>query len=150
MISRGALLRSALALSFIRPAQAAVGDQLAEAGGQLDQTHALTREMEAQPGSRMIHSTGARHVLGAALTEGLGDSLLTQIGRHLGRPLGIDVAPSTRDPQGSYMSDYEMALTPRAMLRVAGMMRNGGRHGDTQVISADRVARSTGPLTRSP
>lgn len=35
--------------------------------------------------------------------------------------------PPTRDPQGFYFGGNEMALTPRAMLRVAVMMRDGGR-----------------------
>ncbi|MBR9762980.1 MAG: serine hydrolase [Rhodobacteraceae bacterium] len=112
--------------------------------------YALTREMVAAPGTRMIYSTGATHVLGAALAEATGDSLLTLMRTHLGRPLGIDVPPWTRDPQGYYMGGNEMALTPRAMLRVAEMMRNGGRHEGAQVIPGDWVARSTEPLTRSP
>ncbi|MBY5970732.1 beta-lactamase family protein [Ferrimonas balearica] len=112
--------------------------------------YALTREMEAEPGGRMIYSTGATHVLGAALAEATGDSLLTQMRDRLGRPLGLDVPPWTRDPQGYYMGGNEMALTPRAMLRVAEMMRNDGRHDGTQVIPAGWVARSTEPLTRSP
>lgn len=256
MITRRALLGTALALPFIRPAQAAVGDQLAEAGQRFDQMHsllvlkdgdevfarafrgpgldglanikscskslvalmlgaaidagevpgvdatlaqvaprllpanategaaqitlgdlaslrgglaatsganygawvnsanwiryALTRPMEAQPGTRMIYSTGATHVLGAALTDATGEPLLTQMRARLGRPLGIDVPPWTRDPQGYYMGGNEMALTPRAMLRVAEMMRRGGQHEGQQVIPADWVTRSAQPLTRSP
>ena len=111
---------------------------------------ALSRPMVAQPGGRMLYSTGSTHVLGAALTRATGDTLLAQARTGLGRPLGIDIPPWTRDPQGFYMGGNEMALTPRAMLRLATMMRDGGTYDGRQVIPRDWIDTATRPLTRSP
>ncbi len=112
--------------------------------------NALSREMVADPGGRMIYSTGSTHILGAALSEATGDSLLTQARRTLGQPLGIDIPPWTRDPQGYYMGGNEMALTPRAMLRIAIMMRDGGTFEGREVIPERWITASTTPRTRSP
>ncbi|MGR3321977.1 MAG: serine hydrolase domain-containing protein [Pseudooceanicola sp.] len=111
---------------------------------------ALSRPMVAEPGGRMLYSTGSTHILGAALAEATGDSLLAQARDGLGDPLGISIPPWTRDPQGYYMGGNEMALTPRAMLSIARMMRDGGQYDGAQVIPAEWVERSTRPLTRSP
>ena len=43
-----------------------------------------------------------------------------------------------------------MALTPRAMLRVAVMMRDGGQYEGRQVVPEDWLRASTQPRTRSP
>ena len=43
-----------------------------------------------------------------------------------------------------------MALTPRAMLRVAVMMRDGGQYEGRQVVPEDWLRASTRPRTRSP
>lgn len=112
--------------------------------------NALRRPMVDRPGERMIYSTGATHVLGAALAEATGQSLLELVRARLGAPLGIEVPAWTRDPQGYYLGGNEMALTPRAMLRVALLMRDEGRHGDDQVIPRDWVRASLRPRTRSP
>ena len=112
--------------------------------------NALSRPMVATPGGRMLYSTGTTHVLGAALAEATGESLLSLARDGLGQPLDIEIPAWTRDPRGYYLGGNQMALTPRAMLRVARMMRDGGRYEGTQVVPADWVAASTEPRTRSP
>jgi len=111
---------------------------------------ALRRPMIGTPGARMIYSTGTTHVLGAALTVATGHSLLEQARTALGRPLGIEIPAWTQDPQGFYMGGNEMALTPRAMLRIAVLMRDGGRFEGEQVISSDWIRASVERRTRSP
>lgn len=111
---------------------------------------ALRRPMIATPGERMIYSTGTTHVLGAALAVATGNSLLEQARAALGRPLGIEIPAWTRDPQGFYMGGNEMALTPRAMLRIAVLMRDGGRFGGEEVIPSDWIRASVEPRARSP
>lgn len=111
---------------------------------------ALRQPRVAPAGTRMIYSSGTTHVLGAALAVATGESLLAQARARLGRPLGIEVPPWTRDPQGNFMGGNEMALTPRAMLRLAALMRDGGRHDGTQVIDEDWVRASGVARTRSP
>ena len=111
---------------------------------------ALSRPFVAEPGDGMLYSTGSFHVLGAALAEAGGDSLLGLTRAWLGRPLGIEIPAWTRDPQGRFLGGNEMALSPMAMLRFAEMVRQQGRHGEAQVLSADWVAASMQPRTRSP
>lgn len=111
--------------------------------------NALARPMVAEPGSRMLYSTGSFHILGAVLSGVAGTSLLDLARTRLGRPLGIDIPAWTRDPQGRYLGGNEMALTLPAMVVFGEMYRTGGKAGDTQVLSADWVTRSLQPVTRS-
>ena len=112
--------------------------------------YALRRPMLDVPGGRMIYSTGSVHVLGAALAAATGKSLLTLARERLGAPLHIDIPAWTRDPQGYYFGGNEMALTPRAMLRIAVMLRDKGRFGGAEVIPANWISASLTPRTRSP
>ena len=110
---------------------------------------ALSRPMVGDPGRQMLYSTGSTHILGAALTRASGESLLSLARSRLGRPLGIEIPPWTRDPQGYFLGGNEMALRPTAMLRIASMVRDGGRFDGTQVVSEDWIAASRVPRTRS-
>jgi len=111
---------------------------------------ALTRPMVAEPGARMLYSTGSTHILGAALAEVAGRSLLSLARERLGAPLGIDIPPWTRDPQGYFLGGNEMALRPTAMLRIATLLRDGGRFAGRQVVSRDWIDASTRAHARSP
>ena len=111
---------------------------------------ALSRPMVAEPGGQMLYSTGSTHILGAALAEATGQSLLAQARERLGRPLNIEIPPWTRDPQGYFMGGNEMALRPTAMLKIAKLMRDGGQHDGEQVIPESWVAASIQPYARSP
>lgn len=112
--------------------------------------NALTRPFVAAPGGRMLYSTGSFHVLGAALAEATGKNLLELARDWLGGPLGIDIRPWLRDPQGYYMGGNEMTLTPHAMLRIGEMMRQDGEWGDEQIVSRAWIKASLTPVTRSP
>lgn len=112
--------------------------------------YALRRPMVARPGGPMIYSTGSTHVLGAALTEATGMSLLAQARERLGAPLGIEIPGWMADPRGYHFGGNEMALTPRAMLAIAAMMRDGGRYDGRQVVSPDWMRASLEPRARSP
>ncbi len=111
---------------------------------------ALTRPMVASPGGRMIYSTGTTHVLGAALAEASGQSLLELARGRLGEPMGFKVPPWVRDPQGYYLGGNGMALTPRAMLSLARLVRDDGRHDGRRVIPTDWIRASLVPRARSP
>ncbi len=111
---------------------------------------ALSRPMVAEPGQRMLYSTGSTHILGAALAEAAGQSLLALARDRIGNPLGIEIPPWTRDPQGYYLGGNEMALRPTAMLRIATLVRDGGKFDGRQVVSSDWIAASTQPRARSP
>lgn len=111
---------------------------------------ALGRPVVTDPGGRMLYSTGSTHILGAALTSATGRSLLDLARDWLGRPLGIDIPPWTRDPQGYYMGGNEMALSPRAMARFGEMIRQGGTWNGERVVSSGWIERSFRPVTQSP
>ena len=112
--------------------------------------YVLRRPMVDMPGGRMIYSTGSSHVLGAAIATASGKSLLALARERLGTPLGIEMPAWQRDPQGFYFGGNEMTLTPRAMLRLAILMRDKGRFGTTQVIAPDWIAASLTQRTVSP
>ncbi|WP_152465408.1 serine hydrolase [Sulfitobacter sp. THAF37] len=112
--------------------------------------NALRRPMVAEPGQRMLYSTGSTHILGAALAEATGQSLLALARDRLGRPMGIEIPPWTRDPQGYYLGGNEMALRPTAMLALATMVRDGGSYEGAQVVPQDWIEASGRPRGRSP
>ncbi|PZX16629.1 CubicO group peptidase (beta-lactamase class C family) [Palleronia aestuarii] len=111
---------------------------------------ALGRDFVAEPGGRMLYSTGSFHVLGAVLSEVTGLSLLDQARQRLGQPLGIEIPPWTRDPQGRYMGGNQMALTPAGMIRFGEAFRQDGTWNGTRILSAGWVEDSWEPVTNSP
>ncbi|MHA3980144.1 serine hydrolase domain-containing protein [Halovulum sp. GXIMD14794] len=111
---------------------------------------ALSRPFVAEPGGRMLYSTGAFHILGAVLTEVTGQSLLALARDRLGEPLDVEIPAWTRDPQGRYLGGNEMSLSLPAMLRFGEMYRLGGTWQGRQILSAAWVKQSFVPRTRSP
>ena len=112
--------------------------------------NALARPLVAEPGGRMIYSTGSSHVLAAMLTAASGRSVLALAREGLGTPLGIDVPPWTRDPQGVFMGGNEMALSPRALLKLGECYRLGGTYEGERVLPEAWVEASWRPRVRSP
>jgi CubicO group peptidase (beta-lactamase class C family) len=111
--------------------------------------HVLTRPFVAEPGGRMLYSTGSYHLLSAALTRASGRSTLALARDWLGDPLGIDIPPWTRDPQGFYLGGNNMALSPRALLRFGEMYREGGAWRGARVLPQAWVEASWTPRTSS-
>ncbi|WP_235830260.1 serine hydrolase domain-containing protein [Algihabitans albus] len=112
--------------------------------------YALSRPFVAEPGARMLYSTGSYHLLGAALSRATGRSLLALARDWLGDPLEIEIPPWTRDPQGFYLGGNNMRLSPLALLRFGEAYRLGGLWRETRVLSADWVEASWQPRTYSP
>lgn len=111
--------------------------------------NALRRPLVAEPGTRMLYSTGNSHILSAILTRASGRSTLALMRDWLGEPLGIDIPAWTRDPQGIYFGGNEMGMTPRALLAFGEMIRRGGTVGDRQIVSSDWIEASWRGRTRS-
>lgn len=112
--------------------------------------NALSRPIVAEPGGRMLYSTGSTHILGAALARATGRSLLDLARDWLGAPLKIEIPAWTRDPQGFYLGGNDMALSPGALVSFGEMVRRNGLAGDARVLSADWLGASFVPRTRSP
>lgn len=111
---------------------------------------ALARPIVAPRGGPMIYSTGNTHLLSAILTKATGMSTWAYARRKLGVPLGIDIPRWPRDPQGIYFGGNDMRLTPRAMVAVGELYRNGGRAGRRQVVPEWWVDSSFVVRTHSP
>lgn len=112
--------------------------------------HALTRPMVARPGERMIYSTGSTHLVGAALVEVSGESLLTLAREWLGEPLNIRIPDWMSDPQGIHFGGNEMRLSPRALARFGEAYRLDGVVDGQRVIPASWIDASWTPRGRSP
>lgn len=112
--------------------------------------YVLSRPFIAEPGGRMLYSTGDWHVLGAVLAKLSGADLLELSREWLGKPLDIEFAPWTRDPQGRYMGGNEMSLSPLHMARVGELYRQSGLWKQVRVLDRRWVTESFTPRTRSP
>ncbi|KYO52450.1 serine hydrolase (plasmid) [Tistrella mobilis] len=112
---------------------------------------ALSRPFVAEPGGRMLYSTGNSHLLSAILTRTSGESTLALARDWLGDPLDITIPPWTRDPQGIYMGGNQMALSPRALLAIGEMLCRGGVAADgTRLVSEGWIREMWTPRTTSP
>jgi CubicO group peptidase (beta-lactamase class C family) len=109
----------------------------------------LRQPMLADPGGPMIYSTGNSHLLSAILTKATGKSTLAYARARLAAPLGIELRPWQRDPQGVYFGGNQMRLSPRALVRFGELYRNGGRHQGRQVVPEAWVRESLVPRARS-
>lgn len=112
--------------------------------------HALSRPMIAEPGGRMIYSTGSTHLAGAALVEASGRSLLALAREWLGEPLDIRIPDWMRDPQGIHFGGNQMRLSPRALARFGETYRQGGVYEGERVIPQSWIEASWTPRGRSP
>jgi CubicO group peptidase (beta-lactamase class C family) len=108
--------------------------------------YVLTRPFVDEPGRAMGYSTGDFHLLAAVLTRASGRSLLDLARDWLGDPLGIELPPWDRDPQGIYLGGNNMAMSPRGMIRFAEAIRTGG----APVVPRAWVETSWQPRVRSP
>jgi CubicO group peptidase (beta-lactamase class C family) len=111
---------------------------------------ALRQPFIAEPGERMLYSTGSYHVLGALLARASGKNLHALARTWIGDSLGIAIPPWRRDPQGFYFGGNDMALSPLALLRFGEMYRLGGVWNGTRVLSEQWIQESWTPRTSSP
>lgn len=110
---------------------------------------ALARPFVDEPGGRRLYSTGNTHLLSAILTRVSGHSTLELARDWLGQPLGIDIPEWERDPQGVYLGGNDMMLSPRALLRLGEMYRNGGIVEGRRVLPENWIQASWTPQGRA-
>jgi len=103
---------------------------------------ALEQPLIAEPGTRLLYSTGNTHLLSAIITDATGDSTWKFARDALAMPLGFDLAAWPRDPNGIYFGGNNMELTPRQMLAFGELYLNGGEVDGQQLIPADWIDRS--------
>ena len=111
--------------------------------------HALAKPLLNEPGTQMIYSTGNSHILSAILTKATGKTTWQFAQEALAKPLGFALAQWPRDPQGVYFGGNDMLMTPRQMLALGEMYRNGGRVDGLQILSKDFIDETFEPRGRS-
>ncbi len=111
--------------------------------------HVLSRPFVDEPGGRMLYSTGDTHVLGAVLSQLTGHSLHKLANDWLGKPLGIDFAPWTRDPQGYYLGGNEMSLSPLHLVKLGELYLSNGVIDGRELFDSSWVRDAFTPHTRS-
>ena len=109
----------------------------------------LSRDLIAEPGDRMIYSTGSSHLLSVIITKASGMSTQAFANQYLFRPMDIRIGGWDRDPQGYYMGGNNMALSPNDMLKIGRMMMNMGEYNGEQIISPEWIWESIEAYTRS-
>ncbi len=111
--------------------------------------HALAQPFVAAPGTQMIYSTGNTHILSAILTKATGKSTWQFAQETLAKPLGFSLPQWVRDPQGIYFGGNEMVMTPRQMLALGELYRNGGLVDGRQILSKGFIDETFEPRGRS-
>jgi CubicO group peptidase (beta-lactamase class C family) len=109
----------------------------------------LARPFAGDPGGGMLYSTGNTHLLSAILTRKTGRSTRALAEDWLEPLDGFAIASWDRDPQGIYFGGNQMAMSPRSLLAFGELYRNGGKVGETQVLSPGWIETSWQPRTRS-
>jgi CubicO group peptidase (beta-lactamase class C family) len=112
--------------------------------------YALSQPFIAEPGERMLYSTGSYHILGALLARASGKSLHTLARQWLGTPLGIAIPPWRRDPQGFYFGGNDMVLSPLGLFRFGELHRLGGLWNGARLLSERWIKEAWTPRTMSP
>lgn len=111
---------------------------------------ALEQPLTAEPGTRLLYSTGNTHLLSDIITEATGRSTLQFARQSLGQPLGFELAAWPRDPKGVYFGGNNMELTPRQMLAFGELYLNEGQVDGRQIVPANWVSSSVEPRVESP
>jgi CubicO group peptidase (beta-lactamase class C family) len=111
---------------------------------------ALNQPLVAEPGTRMLYSTGSTHLLSAIVTQASGMSTKQFAQENLSARLGFSMSYWSQDPQGIYFGGNDMEMTPRQMLEFGRLYLNEGIKDNEQVISKAWVEESHKPRARSP
>jgi CubicO group peptidase (beta-lactamase class C family) len=110
---------------------------------------ALSRDMVAEPGGRMVYSTGTSHLLSVILAKASGMSTRAFADRYLFEPMDMELGGWDRDPQGYHMGGNNMAMRPADMLKIGRMMMNLGEYNGRQIVPAQWILESVEVYTRS-
>jgi len=111
---------------------------------------ALNQPLVAEPGTRMLYSTGSTHLLSAIVTKASGMSAKQFAQKNLSSRLGFAMSYWSQDPQGIYFGGNDMEMTPRQMLEFGRLYLNEGIKDNEQIISKAWVEDSHKPHARSP
>lgn len=111
---------------------------------------AINQPLIAEPGTRMLYSTGSTHLLSAILTKATEMNTKQFAQQALTSELGYSMSYWPQDPQGIYFGGNDMEMTPRQMLSFGNLYLNGGRLDGKQIISEQWIDQSHQPHASSP
>lgn len=111
---------------------------------------AINQPLVAEPGTRMLYSTGSTHLLSAIITQATGMNTKQFAQEMLTSQLGYSMSYWSQDPQGIYFGGNDMEMTPRQMLAFGELYLHDGNHDGRQIIPASWVQVSHQPHARSP
>jgi CubicO group peptidase (beta-lactamase class C family) len=106
---------------------------------------ALARPLVAPPGSRFEYSTGATHLIAAALARAAGRDLLAWAREVLFDPLGMSVAAWGRDPSGLRFGGNSFSLAPGELAALGRLYLARGRWGGERLLPEAWIEESTRP-----
>lgn len=111
---------------------------------------ALSQPFVADPGGRMIYSTGTTHILSAVLQEAAGRDALA-LARDWFEPVeGFAITGWERDPQGRPLGGNQMSMTAESLLAFGELYRRDGvTEGGERVLPEGWVEASWTPRGRS-
>ncbi len=105
----------------------------------------LSIPLSDEPGTRFRYSTGASHVMSAALTEATGMSACEFAHRFLFQPLGIEADFWGVDPQGYFTGGHSVSMTAREVARFGQLFLDEGAWQGERILPGWWVAASTSP-----
>jgi CubicO group peptidase (beta-lactamase class C family) len=116
----------------------------------LDATLSTAKPYAWGPGARMRYRDEDIFLLGVAMTrylqacEGPGADVWTMLEQKVFRPIGIHVAPINKTIEadgsaGQPLMAFGYYPTIGDLVKIARLYQDGGRHGDAQLLDADRV-----------
>lgn len=111
---------------------------------------AINQPMVADPGTRMLYSTGSTHLLSAIISKASGMDTKQFAQQHLTSALGFSMSYWSQDPQGVYFGGNDMEMTPRQMLKFGLLYLNDGKYRDQQIIPEHWIEQSHQPHAVSP
>ena len=111
---------------------------------------AINQPLVAEPGTRMLYSTGSTHLLSAIISRASGMNTKQFAQNNLTSQLGYSMSYWSQDPQGIYFGGNDMEMTPRQMLAFGNLYLNEGNHDGAQIIPESWVEVSHQPHAQSP
>ena len=98
---------------------------------------AMSRQFEAEPGTRFRYDNLAADLLAALLAQAVGDTPAGFAQREVFGPLGIESSEWALDEQGKHLGFSGLKLRTRDMARIGQLMLQQGRWSGRSVVSED-------------
>ncbi len=96
--------------------------------------YVLSRPITHAPGTRWVYSGGTTALLARLIEKGSGQALAPFAAEHLFTPLGIEDFHWIEGTDGQAAAASGLRLTLRDLAKIGGMILNGGKVGDRQIV----------------